>query len=463
MLQIYDTKSRQLLAVPAADPVKIYACGPTVYRSVHLGNLRSFLLPDLLRAALASAGQAAVVVQNITDVGHMVDDTGLEAVDPDQDKMLQQAAQENISALAIARKYEAQYLADLTALNVTIPEQTPRASETINSMLEIISRLIELDFAYQAEDGSVFFSAKKFPSYGAISGNTLDQLKPGHKFDGEAETTKRFHGDWALWKATDERRTQLTWETPWGTGFPGWHIECTAMSLGAFGDQIDIHTGGIDLRFPHHENERAQSNSLTGAEVVSSWVHAEHLLFEGRKMSKSTNNVVLLTDVMAAGISAAAVRLVFLENHYRQQLNLTWDSLVAAEQTIRRWSDQLTGPLNFDAELKTEISAHLLNNIDTAAAVLALRAKEKQLAKSPELRANAIATAAGLLGLSLVSEPIEVTAELKKLIDERSSARAEKNWQLSDQIRDQIAEFGFEVNDTSSGVQLRRAIVPPRV
>jgi cysteinyl-tRNA synthetase len=462
MLQIYDTKSRQLAAINAAAPVKIYACGPTVYRDVHLGNLRSFLLPDLIRTALAAANIDSFIVQNITDVGHMVDDTGLETTDPAQDKMLQQAAQEQVSALDIARKYEAQYLADLTALNVTIPEQTPRASETIDQMLAVISKLIELDFAYQGEDGSVFFSAKKFPSYGAISGNTLDQLKPGYRFESEAGTVKRFHGDWALWKATDERRTQLTWDTPWGKGFPGWHIECTAMSLAAFGDQIDIHTGGIDLRFPHHENERAQSNSVTGKEVVGAWVHAEHLLFEGKKMSKSTNNVVLLRDVMAAGISPAAVRLAFLENHYRQQLNLTWETLVAAEQTVRRWSDQVEPAAAEDQALKAELAALLLDNLNTADAVLKLRAKEKELAKSPQLRANAIATAASLLGLNLTAEPISVTDELKDLIAQRASARAEKNWQLSDQLRDQISELGFEVNDTSSGVQLRRAILPPR-
>ena len=461
MLRIYDTKSRDLAAISAKSPVKIYACGPTVYRDVHLGNLRSFLLPDLIRTALASAEIDAVVVQNITDVGHMVDDTGLEAVDPGQDKMLQQAAIENVTALDIARKYEAQYFADLTALNVQLPDKTPRASETIDQMVEVIAKLIELEFAYQGEDGSVFFSAEKFPSYGAISGNTLDQLKPGHRFDGEVNAAKRFHGDWALWKVSDERRTQLTWETPWGVGFPGWHIECTAMSLNAFGNQIDIHTGGIDLRFPHHENERAQSNSLTGTEVVGAWVHAEHLLFEGRKMSKSTNNVVLLRDVMAANISPAAVRLVFLENHFRQQLNLTWDTLVAAEQTIRRWSDQIELATDIDSELKAEMSSHLLNNLNTAEAVLALRAKEKSLAKSPSARANAIATAADLLKLNLTSTPLELSEEIKNLINQRSDARAEKNWALSDQLRDELTKLGYEVSDANSGTKLRRAILPP--
>lgn len=461
MLRIYDTKSRDLASISGTSPVSIYVCGPTVYRDVHLGNLRSFLLPDLIRTALSNAGIGATVVQNITDVGHMVDDSGLETTDPGQDKMLQQAAAEQVTALEIARKYEAQYFADLTALNVQLPDQTPRASETIDQMLAVIEKLLSLGFAYQGDDGSIFFSAEKFPSYGAISGNTLDQLKPGHRFDGEIDSAKRFHGDWALWKATDERRTQLTWDTPWGKGFPGWHIECTAMSLNAFGDQIDIHTGGIDLRFPHHENERAQSNSVTGKEVVGAWVHAEHLLFEGRKMSKSTNNVVLLRDVMAANISPAAVRLVFLENHYRQQLNLTWDSLVAAEQTIRRWSDQIAAAIKPDLELKSEISKQLLNNLNTAQAVLTLRAKEKQLAKSPEARANAIATAADLLKLNLVNQPVELTDEVRSIMLQRDQARAEKDWQLSDQLRDQLSQMGYEVSDSNSGTQLRRAIVPP--
>lgn len=461
MLRIYDTKSRDLATISSKSPVSIYACGPTVYRDVHLGNLRSFLLPDLIRTALGSANISAVVVQNITDVGHMADDTGLEATDPSQDKMLQQAEKENLTALDIARKYEAQYFHDLTALNVQLPDQTPRASETIDLMIEVIEKLINLGFAYQGEDGSVFFSAEKFPSYGAISGNTLAQLKPGHRFDGEVNAAKRFHGDWALWKVSDERRTQLTWDTPWGRGFPGWHIECTAMSLNAFGDQIDIHTGGIDLRFPHHENERAQSNSVTGKEVVSAWVHAEHLLFEGRKMSKSTNNVVLLRDVMAANISPAAVRLVFLENHFRQQLNLTWDTLVAAEQTIRRWSDQVEAAKNQDVELKAEMSAQLLNNLNTAEAVLALRAKEKSLAKSPQARADAIATAADLLKLNLTAAELEIPEQVQSLLTARAEARAEKNWELSDKLRDELTRLGYEVSDASSGTQLRRAILPP--
>ena len=461
MLRIYDTKSRDLAEISTRSPIRIYACGPTVYRDVHLGNLRSFLLPDLIRTALSSANLDSYIVQNITDVGHMVDDTGLETTDPSQDKMLQQAAVENISALDIARKYEAQYLADLTSLNVQLPDKTPRASETIDQMLQVIEKLIELDFAYQGDDGSVFFSAQKFPSYGAISGNTLDQLKPGHRFDGEVNAAKRFHGDWALWKVSDERRTQLTWDTPWGRGFPGWHIECTAMSLNAFGDQIDIHTGGIDLRFPHHENERAQSNSVTGKEVVGAWVHAEHLLFEGRKMSKSTNNVVLLRDVIAANISPAAVRLVFLENHYRQQLNLTWETLVAAEQTIRRWSDQISLASQVDTDLKKEMSSHLLNNLNTAEAILALRAKEKSLAKSPSARADAIATAADLLKLNLIADPIELSSEIKQIVEARSQARADKNWELSDKLRDQLANLGYEVSDVNSGTQLRRSILPP--
>ena len=463
MFRIYDTRSRDLAQFSAKSPIKIYACGPTVYRDVHLGNLRSFLLPDLIRTALASSGIDSYVVQNITDVGHMVDDSGIETLDPTQDKMLQQAAAEQMSALAIARKYESQYLADLTALNVQLPDQTPRASEKIDQMLEVIAKLIELDFAYQGEDGSIFFSAQKFPSYGAISGNTLDQLKPGHRFEGEVDAAKRFHGDWALWKAADERRTQLTWDTPWGRGFPGWHIECTAMSLNAFGDQIDIHTGGIDLRFPHHENERAQSNAVAGKEVVSAWVHAEHLLFEGRKMSKSTNNVVLLRDVIAANITPAAVRLAFLENHYRQQLNLTWDTLVAAEQTIRRWSDQVSLATEVDEPLSHEMSSYLLDNLNTAEAILSLRAKEKELAKSPVARANAIATAADLLKLNLAQPELELTPEVLRLLSDRGAARAEKNWQLSDQLRDQLNQLGYEVNDASSGTQLRRAILPPKL
>lgn len=460
MIRIYDTKSRSLGSPRASGQVRIYACGPTVYRDVHLGNLRSFLLPDLIRLALAAHDSDSFIVQNITDVGHMADDSNLDTSDSTEDKMLKQAAAEKLSALEIARKYELGFFQDITALNIRTPDQTPRASETIESMIDVIQKLMDKGFAYQGENGSVYFDATKYESYGAISGNTLEQLKPGHRLLDEIDETKRFHGDWALWKITDNRRSELTWQTPWGVGFPGWHIECTAMCLDAFGDQVDIHTGGIDLRFPHHENERAQSNAIVGKEVVGQWVHAEHLLFEGRKMSKSTNNVVLLRDVIDAGISPAAVRLAFLEHHYRQQLNLTWDTLVAAETTIARWSDCIVSD-QYNHAISDQITEHLADNLDTPTAIMAIRGLEKSLAKSPKERSMMLNAASRMLGLDLAKPKLVIDDSVIKLVQEREIARANKDFNLSDQLRDQITTAGYWVNDTSSGPVIRRSIKLP--
>jgi cysteinyl-tRNA synthetase len=399
-------------------------------------------------------------VQNITDVGHMADDSNLDTSDSTEDKMLKQAAAEKLSALEIARKYELGFFQDITALNIRTPDQTPRASETIESMIDVIQKLMDKGFAYQGENGSVYFDATKYESYGAISGNTLEQLKPGHRLLDEIDETKRFHGDWALWKITDNRRSELTWQTPWGVGFPGWHIECTAMCLDAFGDQVDIHTGGIDLRFPHHENERAQSNAIVGKEVVGQWVHAEHLLFEGRKMSKSTNNVVLLRDVIDAGISPAAVRLAFLEHHYRQQLNLTWDTLVAAETTIARWSDCIVSD-QYNHAISDQITEHLADNLDTPTAIMAIRGLEKSLAKSPKERSMMLNAASRMLGLDLAKPKLVIDDSVIKLVQEREIARANKDFNLSDQLRDQITTAGYWVNDTSSGPVIRRSIKLP--
>ena len=277
-MKIYDTKSRELQQVGTThDVMNMYCCGPTVYRDAHVGNLRTFLLSDLIVRIATLEGMKVNAIQNITDVGHMSDDF------VEHDKMLQQATLEKIDPFEIARKYEERFHADLARLNIIPANQYPRASESIELMQNLILKLIESGFAYVGDDRSVYFEAQKFSSYGAISGNKLDSLMPGHRYEYHNDGVKRFHADWALWKSAGDR-TQMVWESPWGVGFPGWHIECSAMSLDLLEGHVDVHVGGIDLRFPHHENERAQSNAVIGAEAVDLWVHGEHLLFEGRKM-----------------------------------------------------------------------------------------------------------------------------------------------------------------------------------
>lgn len=468
MLTLYDTRARAVVEIRPRTPgvLTLYACGPTVYRDAHVGNMRTFLLTDLIRRTAAAHDWQVRVVQNITDVGHMADDTGLGGVDEGQgggaDRVLAQAESENRSALEVARHYEARYLTDLDRLNIQRADILPRASESIPDMIALITRLMQTGHAYIGSDGSVFFDARSFDGYGALSGNRLEDLRPGHRFDGETDPSKRFHADWALWKHSGATRTQLVWDTPWGRGFPGWHTECSAMSLTHLGEHIDIHTGGIDLRFPHHEDERAQSNAAVGHEVVAHWVHAEHLLFEGRKMSKSAGNVVLVQDVVDRGLDPLAVRLAFLEHHYRQQMNLTWDSITAADRTLTRWRERMAEWSRAakhsepDAAVRAEVLDACDDDLDTPRAILALRRLERDTTVTDAAKYATFAWCDRLVGLDLARAPAvaEVPAHIEDLLAQRAEARAAKDWSLSDQLRDEIAAAGYTVVDSADGQRL---------
>ena len=446
MLKIYDTQSRTTKeVVNTADEITIYCCGPTVYRDAHVGNLRTFLLSDLIRRTLEIQGKSVNLVQNITDVGHMAED-----VNP-QDKMLAQAKLEAIDPFEIARKYEANFHADLVLLNIKPARNYPRASESIELMHKLISKLIELSHAYVGSDGSVYFAAESYESYGAISGNRLKDLKPGHRYEYTDEGGKRFHADWALWKAADER-TEMVWDSPWGRGFPGWHIECSAMSLDLLGDEIDIHVGGIDLRFPHHENERAQTNSVTGLETVKLWVHGEHLLFEGRNMAKSSGNVVLLKDLSERGFDPLALRFCLLENRYRSQMDLTWDSIAAANATLKRWRKSGFGIATKHEPDQVIIEA-LNNDLDTPRVMQRLRSVEKDPNLSDAEKAEVFTFADLVLALDLGRELVvpELPAEMARLLAERATARSEKNWSESDRLRIELESGGLILNDTADG------------
>jgi cysteinyl-tRNA synthetase len=446
MLKIYDTQSRSLKEVVSqGDEVTIYCCGPTVYRDAHVGNLRTFLLSDLIRRTLEIQGKSVNLVQNITDVGHMAED-----VNP-QDKMLAQAKLEAIDPFEVARKYERNFHDDLSLLNIKPARSYPRASESIELMHKLISKLIEFNHAYVGSDGSVYFAAESFESYGAISGNRLKDLKPGHRYEYTDEGGKRFHADWALWKAAGER-TEMVWDSPWGFGFPGWHIECSAMSLDLLGDEIDIHVGGIDLRFPHHENERAQTNSVTGLETVKLWVHGEHLLFEGRKMAKSSGNVVLLRDLPEKGFDPLALRFCLLENRYRSQMDLTWDSIAAANATLKRWRKSGFGKATSYQPDQAIIEA-LNNDLDTPRVMQRLRSVEKDPNLSDAEKAEVFTFADLVLALDLRRDLVvpELPAELARLLAERELARSAKNWNESDRLRIELERAGLLIYDTTDG------------
>jgi len=444
-MKLYDTQSRQLKDVDVSqEQIRMYCCGPTVYRDAHVGNLRTFLLSDLIARVVQLNGSNPYLIQNITDVGHMSEDF------VNDDKMLSQAKLEKIDPFEIARKYEARFHADLAALNIQPAAGYPRASESIEMMLDLIERLIDAEFAYVGSDSSVYFSAEKFATYGAISGNKLDSLKPGHRYEYTEDGAKRFHADWALWKAAGDR-TEMVWDSPWGKGFPGWHIECSAMSLKLLNGHVDIHVGGIDLRFPHHENERAQSNALINEEAVGLWVHGEHLLFEGKKMSKSSGNVVLLNDVIARGIDPLAIRLCFLENKYRSQMDLTWNSIEAANETLKRWRLKMAQWSTDDSlELDSEIELAFNTDLDTARAIIRLREIEKS---SHDNKAAVFRYADQVLGLDLARPAVErvLSPAMQKLLDERSAARSEKRWADSDHLRLELENLGLEIKDTPEG------------
>lgn len=463
-MRLYDTVSRAAVPIEPITPgaLRIYACGPTVYRDAHVGNMRTFLVTDLIARVARDEGLRTRVVQNITDVGHMADDTGLGGVDEGQggaeDRVVREAETTGSTAMEIARRYEEAFHRDLAALNIYPADEYPRASDWIEAMVDLTARLVASGHAYVGEDQSVYFDVTSVPDYGRISGNRIEDLRAGHKFDPAASTAKRFHADWALWKHAGDTRTQMVWDTPWGRGFPGWHIECSAMSLQLLGPQIDIHTGGIDLRFPHHEDERAQSNAATGHEVVKTWVHAEHLLFDGRKMSKSAGNVVLVAHVIERGIDPLALRLAFLQHRYRQQMNLTWAVIEGAATTLTRWRTRV-------AEWATEPSAPIpaawledfqsavRDDLDTPRALQLLHAVERD-SGAPGAKFEFFAYADRILGLDLVRDvgrSTTVPDDVMALIDERATARAAKDWAASDALRAQIAERGFQVIDGPDG------------
>lgn len=458
-LQVYDTLSRELRAVPASNGeyVRIYCCGPTVYRDAHVGNLRTFLLADLVRRALAFSGKKSRLVQNITDVGHMSEDF-------EEDKIIAQSKLEKKDPFSIAREYEARFHKDCRALNIEAADDYPRASECIDLMIDSIKKLMAAGLAYEGEDGSVYFDATRFPSYGALSGNRLDALKPGHRYEFTEDGVKRFHADWALWKAAGNR-TEMIWETPWGRGFPGWHIECSAMSLEYLDGKVDLHIGGIDLRFPHHENERAQSNSLLSdsnqskEEAVTLWLHGEHLLFEGRKMSKSSGNVVLVSDVISRGIDPLAIRFCFMENRYRSQMDLSWNSIQSAHLILQRWRKAYQEWRNSSAEFSdavakivNDVAESFNDDLDTPRAMILLRGVERADLTPGEKRAL-FEKLNPLFGLNLLEELEQksLSDSAKALLEERRVARADRDFSRSDQLRDELLKLGIEVRDTAQG------------
>lgn len=449
--------------------VRMYSCGPTVYRYVHIGNLRSFLMADLIRRVLEYNGYQVTQIMNITDIGHLADESAL-GIEAGEDRVLAAARLERKTPQEIAEHYTQAFLADVAAINVQPAHCYPKASEHVPQMLALIQKLMEKRLAY-ARGGSVFFDVSAFPGYGKLSGHTLDELRAGYRID--VDEAKDDPADFALWRGAKPGQT-LVWNSPWGPGYPGWHIECSAMSMEYLGPQLDIHTGGEDLIFPHHENEIAQSEGATGLPFVRYWMHGAHLLAEGRKMAKSTGNVLHLKDLAQEGIEPLAYRLLCLGVVYRSHMNVTWESLRAAQARLERlrrsvaeWKQAAEGRGTADdgrrrAEREKYASAFLAainDDLSLPTALTVVWEVEKSDLPSQDKLAL-ILDFDRVLGLRLAevppAAPVELTEEERVLIEQREAARKARDWATADRLRAELAARGLIIEDTPQGPRWRR-------
>jgi cysteinyl-tRNA synthetase len=467
-IYLHNTLTRSKVLFQPLNPprVGIYNCGPTVYRDIHIGNFRSFMTTDWLRRMLEYNGYDVYLVRNITDVGHLQNDTE----ERGEDRVEYEARTTGRSAYEIAAYYTQQYLKDQAELNILPAHVNPRATDNIPEMQVMIEKLIEKDLAY-AVDGNVYYDVSRFPNYGQLSGNTIENLRAGGhgRHQMEIAEDKDAPEDFALWKHGDASR-QMNWPSPWGIGFPGWHIECSAMSTKYLGEQFDIHTGGIDLVFPHHEDEIAQSQGVNGKEPVEVWVHNEFLIFDNLKMSRSKGNVVLLRTLKESGIDPMAYRYLLLTAHYRSKLNFTDESIMAAQNGLNNLHADIAALPAVDeadleqgwseeAELARDAFHTAINDdLDLPTALSITREVARNSKIAPAERRRLILDFDRVLGLRLESvepkKPRVISDEVRALMRERDQARAARDWKRSDQLREQLIALGFEVRDTPAGTEL---------
>jgi len=438
--------------------VKIYSCGPTVYRYIHIGNMRSFMLGDLIRRALRFEGQDVRWIMNITDVGHMTDDVS----DTGRDKMELAESDEGLSAAQIAEKYTAAFLQDADLVGIERADLYPRATEHIAEMIAVIETLIAKGHAYEV-DGTIYYDVTTFPGYGRLSGNTLDQLRAGHRQELAVDPDKRHPEDFALWKKAGPNRA-LKWPSPWGDGFPGWHIECSAMSMKHLGERFDVHTGGNDNKFPHHEDEIAQSEAAVGHQVVTTWVHGGFLQMGGQKMAKSARNIKRVTDLAEQGIDPLAYRLLCFGTRYRSEMDFSWEALEGSNRRLAELRRRMAGwaPAggtrsasgeDYDRRFREAIA----DDLDLPRALVVLN-EVVSSGLPPGERYELLASWDDVLALDLERDVREVwqpTPEMVALVAERDAARAAKDFATSDEIRDRLQAMGLEVMDTGEGTQVR--------
>ncbi len=459
MLKLYNSLTRKLEEFRPLRPGQagLYTCGPTVYHHAHIGNLRTMLLGDLVRRTLEFEGLKVNQIMNITDVGHLTSDS-----DTGEDKM-EKNASTVADVLSLAQKYTDSFVGNLQALNVEPPAQMPKASEHIAEQIEMIRELIEKGFAYESTD-AVYFDITKFPEYTQLVGQSLDQMMLGARQEVVKDPNKKSPYDFVLWfKAVGRYANHIQrWESPWGVGFPGWHIECSAMSKKYLGSHFDIHIGGIDLKFPHHTNEIAQSESANGEKFVNYWMHGEHLLINEGRMGKSEGNFLGLAEVIEKGFNPLAFRYLVLTSHYRSKLNFSWDSLQAAQNALNNLYaevsslDEAAGSAEkFEQAFQEALEADL--NMPQAVAVVWDLLKNDEIPSSAKLAS--LLKFDQILGLKLNeawSIGRNIPASVKQLVKDRNAARDAKDFKKSDDLRNQIEQAGFTLEDTIDGQRLKK-------
>ena len=465
MLKVYNTLSRSLDEVKPLEPgvVRMYTCGPTVYRDAHIGNLRSYLMADWIRRILTAQGMDVVHIKNITDVGHMRQ----EMLERGEDKIIAAAIEEGKSPAEIAQFYTDRFLKDEEKLRIRPAHEFPKATDHIAEMTEIVEKLVEKGYAYESE-GNVYFEVSKFPAYGQLSGNIHEaELLEAVRVD--ADPLKRDPRDFTLWKAAEPGR-MVKWDSPWGEGFPGWHIECSAMSIKYLGTRFDVHTGGVDNIFPHHEGEIAQSEGFTGESVVTSWVHGQHLLADGVKMAKSTGNSFIMSDIEAQGIDPMAFRYLCMTARYNTRLNFTFTSLRAAQRGLQRlrnriwrWTieaEEAPDAAQSNGAAIEQWTARLFDTVNANLDLPGALALTWELARSDlpaKAKLDLIETFDEVLGLDLMSvgDDYEPDPEALTQLLQRAILRDSGDYSAADRIRSNLEEDGYVVEDHRRGAYIR--------
>ena len=463
-IYFYNTLSRQKEEFRPIEEgvVRLYTCGPTVYNFAHIGNYRAFVFEDLLRRFLKFKGFRVIQVMNITDV---------------DDKIITAANREGVSIREFTEPFRQAFMEDLTTLGIEPAEYYPRATEHINEMVALIETLLKKGVAYRSEDGSIYFKVSEFPRYGQLANLNVTEMRRGDRVANDSYEKEEIR-DFALWKAWKPEDGAVFWETSLGKGRPGWHIECSAMSMKYLGRHFDIHTGGVDNIFPHHENEIAQSEAATGEKFVNYWMHCEFLLVNDEKMSKSIGNIIYLRDLVKKGYNPTAIRLTLLGTHYRQKLNFSFEKLEESGKIITRLRDFKKslegefpmgnagameivekGEADFEAALDDDL------NISNALAAVFKLLHEINLyrQKTPLTQANVELIRQSLKRidsvLNILPEPLDMLSEEeRKLIDARNQARRERNWAEADRLRNLLLERGIILEDTPKGTTWKRKI-----